>query len=52
MIYNKDAQIFTVHTWIVLPFIAVTTSPGRVAVPLGIFSHKGINAAIEINKTQ
>jgi hypothetical protein len=31
------------HTWIVLPFIAVTTSPGFVALFPGMFSHRGIN---------
>ena len=35
-------QVFL--TCIVLPFMAVTTSPGRVAVPLGIFSQSGIKA--------
>lgn len=28
-------------TWIVFPFLALTTSPGLVAFPLGMFSHKG-----------
>lgn len=28
-------------TWIVFPFLAVTTSPGLVAFPLGMFSHRG-----------
>lgn len=28
-------------TWIVFPFLAVTTSPGLVAFPLGIFSQSG-----------
>ena len=37
-------------TWIVFPFMAVTTSPGLTAVPLGIFSHNGINAAKKDNK--
>ena len=34
-----------VFTWIVFPFIAVTTSPGFVAQAPGIFSQSGINAA-------
>ena len=48
--YSK--QYFTVvffaeFTCIVLPFLAVTTSPGLVAVPLHMFSHSGIKAAIK-----
>ena len=38
------------ETWIVFPFMAVTTSPGLTAEPLGIFSHSGINAAKKDNK--
>lgn len=33
--------ILSTPTWIVFPFLALTTSPGLVAFPLGMFSHKG-----------
>lgn len=32
-------------TWMVFPFLAVTTSPGLVALPLGMFSHSGARPA-------
>lgn len=32
-----------INTWIDFPFIAKTTSPGFVALPLGKFSVSGIN---------
>ncbi len=41
-----------VTTWIVLPLMEVTTSPGFVAFPLGMFSVSGIKpmkANLEIN---
>lgn len=41
-IYQKYSKSkFQMHTCIVFPFLALTTSPGLFALPLGIFSQRG-----------
>lgn len=38
------------HTCIVFPFLALTTSPGLFALPLGIFSQRGAKPQREKGK--
>lgn len=46
--YSKSK--FQMHTCIVFPFLALTTSPGLFALPLGIFSHRGAKPQREKEK--